>query len=640
MTGTDWRAAGTAVVLALLLFSLLAPLGAGRAGTAPVLTLAFSERTSSHIVPEPIAPAAGGMAGAGASRGGAPSSETATGVPAPSTSSSGWQSANFFSDVSVNVYGSGLPLGFRTVPYTNALPISTLGFWVNITATAPILFANLTIWGNQWPGINTSGTISGFSPTNPAVRPMVVNAHDSAQASYYFDNYRYFWPGSTVSFNLTVVGLNSTPSEVKSASNLSVVENYPGGFQDAATWIFQVATPWASSNFSDDIGISTTPDVMGPVVYAPNPDQTLMVDLRSIPFDGAATPIPAALLDFTVDLNGTVNTYSEPFGPLNHTAMSIEQAIGPYPGASVSFNVTAWLPWEGGAIDRVTSPVTTFTWSANGGWWYPQQGLSSNLALGISPSLTATATASAPVETLPTDAPVDLTLHEPIQNITIGSAELVYHFSDNGADLAGSLPFRPVTDNTSALTVPGLPAGGSLTFYLVAKDIYGRSVASGNFSYTEAGPTSPPLPSEEGLVFAEVIDLSTSALVANFTYQISNATWSTSGPASPMGIAQAYLPGTSQPVQLGFGTYGVEIRALGAVQRAIVTLSPQNPVPVIVFYVESHPLTTVSAQEPASDVPILAAGGLVGAALIALPLLRWFDERKARAEEEQLRVTL
>jgi len=34
------------------------------------------------------------------------------------------------------------------------------------------------------------------------------------------------------------------------------------------------------------------------------------------------------------------------------------------------------------------------------------------------------------------------------------------------------------------------------------------------------------------------------------------------------------------------------------------------------------------------------AGGLVAAALLTLPLVLWFDERRAKAEEEQRRITL
>ncbi|HLM70290.1 MAG TPA: hypothetical protein VK423_02775 [Thermoplasmata archaeon] len=568
----------------------------------------------------------------------APSPAPVSSGVVPSTS--GWHNASFFKDVNVNFYGTGLPLGFRTVPYVNNLPDSTLGFWMNLTAAAPIAFANVTIWGNQFPGTSTSTPLTGFSPTAPTVRPMFVNASDPAQASFFFNDYRFFWPGSTVSFNLTVVGVNSTPSEVKSASNLSVTESYPGGFNDAATWIFNVGSPWASATFSDDISVSTSPNVLGANVFAPNPRQALSVTISSVPVNGVVTPIPTAVLQYTVNLAGSVTTYSEPFGPLNHTVMTLDRPIGPYPGATVSFNITAGLPWYGGEIDLISSDVVQFTWSPNGGWWHPDQGLLANVDLSTSPALPPpTGTVAGEIPTLPTDQPLGVSIHEPIENVTIASAQVVFRFTDSGVTHSGTLPMSAVSANTSAATLPGLPPGSMLTFYLSAKDIYGNPLSSGNFSYTEVGPTNPSLPSGVGLLFVEVADLAGSGLVGGFAYSVTNSTWSDNGSANALGFAAPLLPNSAVPVEIRFGTYSVSVRVYGETQQATIVLSADSPTPTVVFYAESHPVPILPTQT-ISPESLLAVGGLIAAALVTLPLIYWFEERRSRAEEEQRRITL
>lgn len=640
-TGTARR---SRLVVALVLLAVVGGLlalptsPASRVATPSPSVLASASHVPSATAVPPSPPAGAPSTGSGSAPGVVRSTGPATPPPPPMTL--GWHDSNFFQDVQVNFFGSGLPLGLQEVPYVNTIPTGVNGFWVNITASAPILFANLTIWGNLWPGANTSSPINGFSPTSPAVRPMVVSSTDRAQASYYLDNYRFFWPGSTVSFNLTVVGVNSTPSQVKSASNVSVTENYPGGFQDAATWVFTVASPWASPVFSNDIEILTSPNVLGPTVFAPNPVQTLQVTIESIPIAGVTGPIPAAALNLQVTLNGTLSTSTILFGPVDHPVMTLTQPVGPYGGAHVEFYVTAWLPFQGGKVDLITSNVVNFTWSPNGGWWHPLAGLTSNLELTTQPTLTASGTGlPGSALTLPTDQPVTVTVHEPIENVTIASAEVVFTFSDGGGSHSGSIPMTALSANTSRASLPGLPPGGALTLYLVAKDIYGNPVSSGNYSYSEAGPTNPSLPAGEGLLFLEVLDLSTDGLVPGFGYSVGNATWSESGTGTTFGFVTPLLPASSVPIRLDFGTYQLSIGAFGVVETAVVTLSPASPTPTVVFYGESNPLPLASTQTLSAQ-SIGAVAGLVAAAVITLPLVLWFEERRAKAEEEQRRITL
>jgi hypothetical protein len=553
--------------------------------------------------------------------------------------SGGWNS-NFFHDVEVTFAGAGLPTQFQLVPYTNDLPTTTLGFWLNVSALDPLRFANVTIWGTQWP--NARGyapPITGFTPQTPNLAPMQINAADPNVASYYFDLYRFFWPGSTVYFNVTAVGIGGTPAQVKSSTNDSIPVTYPGGYTDLATWAFYVDPPWSSGNFSDDIEISTSPSILGPVPYEPNPDQGFSVTLTAIDVGGAVQPIPDAILQFTVLEDGTATAYSESFGPLNHTVMSLVRPIGPYPGATVAFNVSAWLPWQGGVVDTIDSPTYSFNWSSRGGWWFPTQGLLTNLDLGAFPNVLAGGlTPGTPVD-VATDQPVNVSIHEPVENVSIGSAVVNFVFTDQGLTHTGSIPMAAVSLNTSYAVIPGLPPAAMVTFYVVAKDINGDPVSSGNFSYEEVGPTSPPLPAGRGLVFLEILDLSRGTLVPGFAYTLSNATWSATGSATPLGFATPSLPGTVLPEELAFGTYDVTVTAFGEVHSAQVTISASGPTPTIVFYAESTPLPTPTTGSVAV-ASLAAAGGLVAAAVATVPLSNWLAERRARAEEEQKRVTL
>jgi hypothetical protein len=622
------RTSTVALVLALVVVAstvslvALVPAPVGHAPGATVRSTAAA--TSPSVVPSSSAGRVG------------PATRSAAGA---SPDSSTWNS-NFFNDVQVTFAGTGLPGPFQLVPYTNQLPTSDLGFWLNISALDPLSFANVTIWGTQWPLANgVANPITGFNPSAPSLTPMQIHSSDPEVASYYFDNYRFFWPGSTVYFNITVVNEHGTPSTVKSSTNDSVPVTYPGGFTNLATWAFQVDTPWSSENFTDDIAIRTTPNVLGTPAYSPNADQTLSVSLTAIDLGGTVAPIPDASLDFTVIQAGSAATYSESFGPIDHSAMTLSRALGPYPGSIVEFNVTAWLPWEGGAVDEISSPVYSVTWSPNGGWWYPTQGLLANLELAASPDVLTGGVLAGSASAVPSDAPVNVSIHEPVQNVTISSAVVDFAFNDGGLSHDGSIPMTAMGQNTSYADLYGLPPGGSVTFYVVAKDIHGNPISSGNFSYVEAGPTAPPLPAGRGLVFLEVLDLTDGSLVPGFTYTIANATWSENGSARAFGFASPTLPGTSLGYQLGFGVYDVSVDVFGVVHYATISVSASSPTPTVLFYAESTPavIPTTSSVEVVS---LAAALGLAGAAVATVPLMSWLEERREKQKQEERRITL
>jgi hypothetical protein len=566
--------------------------------------------------------------------------------------SASWNTANFFTDASVTFFTPDSPqlsgANFQTEPCQNIIPTYTNGFWMNVSTDVVLSFAYVTIWGTQWPTPGQTQTdLKGFAASTPTVLPMNIEGPFYNKATFFFNDYRYFWPGSEVYFNITLSSTAASPSTIYSAStsgNHWAPYNWVGGV-DNYTWSFYVASPFSPTqspgkvpvNFSNVIDVSTTPSVFGTPAFEPNPKQTIQITLtaRNISTGGAAIAIPMAQGSFTIS-GGNVGTgvYFENFGPSNHTVMQLTQPLGPYPDSEVQFNITAWLPWEGGGIDFIYSTVYKFNWSSNGGWWDPTGALEGNLALSTSPDLFALG--SAPV--LATGTAVNISIHEPIENVTIASATLHFRYADSAGVSYGNLPMTLAGDNTSYVWIAGLPPGGGIVFSVAAKDIYGNPVSSGNYSYTESGAIGPPVHAGYGLFFFEAIDLATGQLVPGLNFTVANDTWSESSNGYALGFANPMPVGGAGFLPVAFGTYVVTVHAFGESQSWTGTVADQNPF-TVVFYLTSGPVAT-EATSPPPAYPIAAIVGIGVAAVAMIPISAWFRERRRKAEAEQRRITL
>ncbi len=589
----------------------------------------------------------------------APAPAAATATPAaasgPSTDCGGtpsgaynWATQNFFTDVSTTFWTPDSPSlsggSFQPVPCTNVIPTFTNGFWINVTTNVPMTTAQVTIWGTGWPTASTPlPPIKGFDPSQPAVLNMYIEPPFYRTASFYFNDYRNFWPGSSVFFNVTLTSTNATPGTIYSASPLSGhYEKYQwSGGVDNASWAFYVASPFAEQpvgqtpvNFSNIIRVYTSPSVLSSPAFEPNPKQQVQVYLSSLNFSGsAAPPIPDAQGSFSLS-GGVTGVYLDNFGPANHSVLQLLQPLGPYPGTQVKFNVTVWLPWEGGAIDYVYSKVYAFNWSANGGWWDPTAGLEGNLLLSTAPSLQGLGS----TPTLSTGTPLNVTIHESTENVTISSAMLHYHYEDSTGSLAGALPMSAANQNTSYAVIPGLPPGGAVTFSVVAKDIYGEAIASGNYSYSESGPYATALPLGYGIFYFEAIDVATGQLVPTLNFTISNASWSEASVGYAYGFANPVIAGGHLALPVADGNYVVTVTAFGMSQTWVGAVSSQDPF-VVVFYLSSSPVGPTYGA-PLSSLSISGAVGLLGASITAIPVVQWFKERRRKAEAEQRRISL
>jgi hypothetical protein len=646
-----WTVLGFALVLASLGLGALVVSPSSLPGPRIVLAAPTAPAAAHPLATGPAALAAPAVAPAAppAPRDTSCSKPTPTGTP-------NWANANFFSDALVTFYVPGSPSldgsNFQLAPCDNVIPTYTNGFWMNVTTNVPLLSANVTIWGTSWPTPgDPSPDIPNFGPTPPVrVLPMNILGPYYRTATFYFDVYRFFWPGSQVYFNVTLASVGASPPLVRSSAASSTPINYPGGTNNA-TWEFYVGDPWGAgslqqedSNFTQVIQVSTTPSVLTTPAFAPNPNQSLDVELTATnPTGGRVIPIAQAQATFTLT-GGEIGSavFAINFGPQNHTTMHLETPLGPYPGTRIAFNITAWLPWsmstngQVGAIDRIYSPTYVFNWSKQGGWWYPTYGLLGNTRLTSTPDVTS---ATGAVPTLATGTPVNITIHSPIENVTISSANIAYRYSDPNGVVSGALSMQRVTQNTSYFVLPGLPPSSTMVFSVSAKDVFGSPIASGNYTYRESGGTATPLPGGYGLFFAEGIDLTTGQLIPRVNFTVSNSTWSESGVGKAFGFLAPVPLGGVGYLAVAYGSYTVTLSAFGAKQTYTFSVSNAEPF-TVVFYFTSQPISPTTQVDLPTTITLPAIIGIIGATICAVPVVRWFRERRRKSEAEQRRITL
>jgi hypothetical protein len=619
------------ILLLMLTAGLLVPFTTSTAagGTAPP-ALASASPAATAAVPA-TAPAASGSASP------SPHSSCPTPQELPD-----WTGPSFFNDalVSFVVPGySNLSAGnFQTVPCTNFLPTYLPGFWMNISTNVPLIQGTVNVWGSLWPTENQPlADLPGFpfDSTQVTQLPMYIAPGSPDIASFYFNTYRYFYPGSTVYFNVTLKSAVGTPSSINSATALSSV--LPDLSNLNATWQFTLSPPWWSDNgFTPNIRVSTSPSVIGGTVTAPNENQSLNVEIQSLNKDGGVgAPIPMAELTLNILHDGGFDgTYGIPFAAANHTFQNLSTTIGPYPGAEISINVSAWLPWEGGAIDGISSPVYWFNWSTQGGWPAPAQGLAANANLTTDPLIATGVTTR-----LAAGTPVNVSLTELTPNVTISSSEVRFHYADADGSIAGTVPMHPVGQQAAYVVLPGLPSGGRLTYSVLAKDVFNNPLASGNYSYVENGSSATTSPTPfASFFYVEGINASTGALISDASYTVSNASWSQTAVTTPFGFGVLTIPNGAGTLQLPYGKYTVSMTTLGRTQSTVVSLSSSTPFTVH-FWFANGPITAIS-DVPVSSLTVALVAGTLALAVAVIPLYRWFEERQKRAEAERTRVTL
>jgi len=619
-----WIVAVTALALLAMALSPLGTVFAAGGGSASP-TLPSSTTATTAALPS-AAPAS--------------TAHPATSCPTPQNLAD-WTSSQFFDDVlvsfSVPGYSNLSGANFQTVPCINSLPTYLPGFWMNISTDVALAQGTVNIWGTLWPTPNQPLTdLPGFPYDSTTVTqlPMLISPGTPDQASFWFNTHRFFYPGSTVYFNVTLKTFQGTPGSIGSANQLSQIT--PAGSNLNATWKFSLNAPWWSPYFVNDIRVSTTPSVVGGGgVFEPNENQTLKVAIESTGANGGpGAPIPDAELTLTISNDpGFDGSYGIPFGVANHTYQNLTSAIGPYPNASIEISVSAWLPWENGQIDKITGPDLFFNWSRGGGWQSPSAGLAGNAVLSTYPSVLSSSTT-----TLPSGTPVNVTMNEPTENVTISSAIVRFHFSDPDGSISGIVPMHLVRQNSTYVDLPGFPSGGHITFSLLAKDVFGDPLSSGNYSYSEAGAPTGNLTPYFSYFYVEAINASTGTLISGASYTVANSSWSQSAVTSPFGFGLLQIPNGAGTLELPYGTYTVSMTAVGHTQVAKVTLGSSTPVVVRFWF--ANGAVSASSVVPLTTISVGLIAGVVALTFLLFPLFRWFQERQRKAEAERTRVTL
>jgi hypothetical protein len=612
----------------------------------------------------------------------APSRAASAGAPSPSgfhtmtlsdlaTSCAGppptWSGSNFFCDavVSFSVRGQAAPADIPVVPQEGQVSEWAPGFYLNVSTNVPLASALVSIWAVSWPAPGQQAApVSGFTPvdwnTSADQFPMKIcsQAHSGCptasadQASYYFDDDTYFFPGTQVSFDVELTTASgASPGQIFSQATESVDEPFAQlGVNATPTWVVNVLGPFASQNFSNDIQLSTDPSITGTPQNSPNPDQTVQVYLKAYNISGGpATPIPAADLNgFIIQGRGAASvttTLTQTFGPANSTNMKLTVPIQPEAsGVEIQFNVTAWQWGEqnDSRIDEVTSREYYFNYSAAGlSFPDPTGSVEANMNLTAIPELPGPPTSvltSVPMH-LPTGTLVNVSVHEQRQNVTLGPSEVDFSFDDHGATKTGYLVMTAVNDNTSYVVLPGLPPNASMTFQVVAKDANGNPVGSSNYTYFENGTPVPAALAGKGFFFLEVFDVSTGSLVSGLNYTVSNDTWFQSAATLPMGFGALLSYTTNSYEELFDGSYVLALSVFGQSIERTVTVGSTMPT-TIIFYVASAPIVLATSEPPPIAGEVAGVVGLAAGMVVYFPLMGWFRERRAQAEAEQRRVTL
>lgn len=583
-----------------------------------------------------IAPAIDAASAASRDAPAASSPAPAATCPTPQNSPN-WNSTSFFNDALVSFQVPGDPAisgsNFYAVPCLNTIPTYEDGFYLNVTTDVPISEAFLWVWGTTWPtATDPLPPLNGFAPSNPMKMPMLVTSTSPDSASFYFNVYRFFYPGSTVEFNITLESTYATPTTISSTSSPFQAE-LPAGSGDLATWSFYVQSPWWSTTFTNDIRISTSPPVLSTPVYEPNPVQPFAVGIESVgPTGAVGVPIPQAELLFTLKGN-YAGDFSDQFGPTNASFQNITNVIGPYIGSELNFSVKAWLPWEGGQIDVITSQNYSFNWSTKGGWWAPSQGLEANANLSTDPYISNTSST-----VLGTGTSVNVSVTEGIPNVTISSAVVRFTYQDANGVTSGSYAMTALTQNSTYAVLPGLPNGGRLTYTVLAKDVDGNPVSSGSYSYLEKGATTVPEESLQNWMYIEAVNITTDVLLPGAAYTIANATWSASGVTGPFGFGAPVAASGQGFRLLGDGLYTVTVSDFGHTLSSQVNLTGATP--ITVPFVFSRGGVSESASVPTVALVAGLIAGPIVAAVALYPLYLWYRERQQKAAEEQKRITL
>ncbi len=279
----------------------------------------------------------------------------------------------------------------RTAPAIN--PVSSYATALNIniwtgkansiggvSGQIPIEEAYITVWAVGWNNQSLNSTL----PTAPAIFGMKVDPHNLDHASGQLNDFKFYPPGSTVYFNLSLVQNATDPANWTSQCPVGAF-NAPWNPAVPApapepTWVYHTSNGWPSSVFENDITITATPDVMNGV--QPDPFQAVYFYLNSskigMPIGG---PLGGARLYYTMENRTGLHPGGSDFCGDNNTFEvtcygGITTGVGPWyePGDIVHFYFEAFVSTQVGIYNKIFSRPYSFVYGNGGTWCQPDSG--------------------------------------------------------------------------------------------------------------------------------------------------------------------------------------------------------------------------------------------------------------------------
>ncbi|MDE1822233.1 MAG: hypothetical protein KGJ23_14200 [Euryarchaeota archaeon] len=344
---------------------------AGAAAQPTMVTL-----PSHHLRSDPSSPTTSSTTGP------APRS-TPTGPCAPSSPSAIAWANNVTTTISL--FGAS-----QVVPYVNSVSGYARSVQVTIQtpANVPIEQAEITVWAVGWNNQSLNSTL----PNAPGVFSMTVDQNVPTKniATGQLNDFKFFPPGSTVYFNMSLVQNVTDPSNWTSPCWAGAF-NAPWNPAPAApapqpTWAYRIGNGWPSPVFENDIQITATPNVMNGV--QPDPFQSVYFYLNSSKINmNIGGPLGGARLYYFLHNRTCDNKNAQgcPGGASFCSANAtfevscyggVPTGVGPFyeAGDVIDFYFEAFISNDVGVYNKIFSRSYSYTVSAGGTWCQPDSG--------------------------------------------------------------------------------------------------------------------------------------------------------------------------------------------------------------------------------------------------------------------------
>jgi hypothetical protein len=551
--------------------------------------------------------------------------------------------------VSFNPYSGLKYITGPVIPSSNVVSQYAKAIYVTVS---PLNSANLSevilsAWGTGW----SNQTLPSTSPTAIAQWDLPIK---KGVATGILNDQKYFPPGATVYFNLTVVSSVSNDVPVYSPCAAKVPTWGNGTF---ASWGYLVSGGWPSPVFSKSIGLTAFPNILNGVY--PGVYQPVQLTLNSL----TSTPIGGANITYNITttniLSGSTTVYScgvyscgDDFSPANSTTAMVNISNIAYSRnnyTTVTFRISAWALWSGGAVNFIQSDNFTYPITAGGTWCGSNQTWSQDVTLSTAPYANISGGVDVPIVAM-SDV-VNVSIVGTHSNVTIDYAFVIFNETYQGKSLPGKILM--IRENSTAeftgdslfgaqtgnaVMGPYLP-GMNVTFYVAATDTLGCTIQSPNYRFhTVSGP--PTVLNGKTYFYVVALDEGhgTYAVGAQVTFS-HNGTVISSTQTNQLGFAYPNYTSSSLPMYLPMNeTYNVTVVYDGSSQSTSYLLTPTSNKTLTFLFNAGASAPVVYAESAAYVLPTIV--GLIAVTAILVPVYFFWMELQRRAKEEEKRVTL